>query len=350
MLKYYFDSGTTNSRLYVIDENGKVIYKSEKAVGSKDVSISGDKKLLARELSAMFFQARQSVENLRRTDGTCNGEEQIWMSGMITSSSGILEIPHIGVPVGKEKLAQSVVKFYEADFFKHDIYFIPGIKSVSDGTEITIENVAAINNMRGEETEIAGIVDSGIVDRDSVDSGSEVSVLIMPGSHTQIAVVQSGKIINIISTITGELFKALKSETILSASLEENASELDESLIQLGYKNLICYGFNRAIYITRSLQLFTKSTAGQRKSYLEGVINGGVLQAIKANLAGKVSENQKLNLFVCGNENQFKIIRSIVEKFYPEYKVSLIENNKEMPFSVMGFKAICAEYQALLKK
>lgn len=331
MLKFYFDSGTTNTRLYVLNEKDAVIYKSQKSIGSKDVSLSGDKNLIARELSAMYFEAKDNL--LSKYKNINDMGDVIWMSGMITSPSGILEIPHIQLPVGKQELASKVQKFYEKEFFKKDIYFIPGIKSVPDETEITVENVFQINNMRGEETEIMGILNENLLD--CAEKKSDISVLIMPGSHTQIAVVQNGKIVNIISTITGELFKALKSETILSASLEGNPAELDEKLVVLGYKNLEKFGFNRAIYITRSLSLFTKSSAEQRFSYLEGVLNGGVLQAIKAVLG-----NKKLNLFVCGNENQFKIINSIAKNFYPEYSVFMLENNENIPFSVMGFKAI----------
>lgn len=354
MLKFYFDSGTTNTRLYVIDEKGDVIQIMEKSIGSKDVSLSCDKNLLARELSAMYFEAKDKLQYKYKNINDMN--DVIWMSGMITSANGIVEIPHIGVPVGKKKLASCVQKFYEEKFFKKDIYFIPGIKSVPDGTEITVENVYKINNMRGEETEIIGILEEKIPDihHDSktLTSDSEKSdtfVLIMPGSHTQIAVVKDGEITDIISTITGELFKALKSQTILASSLEEtsekssnpdskvDANNLDLNMVETGAKNLEAFGFNRAIYIVRSLLLFTDSSVEQRKSYLEGVLNGGVLKAIKAVLG-----SAPLNIYVCGNENQFKIIRTIAEKIYPEYRVSFIENNKSMPFSVLGFKAIYA--------
>ena len=102
MLKFYFDSGTTNSRLYVLDDKNTIIYKSEKSVGSKDVSITGNKKLLAQELSGMYFEAKKILQY--------NGEDTVWMSGMVTSPNGILEVPHIEAPAGKEELAKNVSK------------------------------------------------------------------------------------------------------------------------------------------------------------------------------------------------------------------------------------------------
>lgn len=326
MLKVYFDSGTTNTRVYFIDENGKIVWRTEKEVGSKDAAVSGDKELLPRELSELL---RLGLDELGIVEDCV---ESVWMSGMITSPNGIVEVPHISVPVDAEKLASRVFKYNEEKFFKREINFIAGIKTVVDGTVITPENVAQINNMRGEETEICGIIDGKFL-------GDGTSVLIMPGSHTQIAVVKDGKIVNIISTITGELFKALKTQTILSASLEGESPELDEKMVKLGYKNLVELGFNRAIYIDRSMLLFTDSTAEMRHSYLEGVLNGGVLQAICAVL-GK----QSLKAYVCGSQKQFRIIKAIAEDFFPEYKVEKLENSRENPFSVMGFKAIYRQF------
>ena len=326
MFRVYFDSGTTNTRMYFIDENEKIVWRAEKEVGSKDAAVSGDKELLPSELSKLF---RLGLEKLGISEDFV---ESVWMSGMITSPNGIVEVPHICVPVDAEKLASSVFKFTEEKFFKREINFIPGIKTVADGTAITVQNVAQINNMRGEETEICGIIDGKFIK-------GETCVLIMPGSHTQIAVVKDGKIVNIVSTITGELFKALKSQTILSASLEGECTALDEQMVKLGYKNLEELGFNRAIYIDRSMLLFTDSTAEMRQSYLEGVLNGGVLQAVRAVL-GK----QKLKAYVCGSQKQFCIIKAIAEDFFPEYEVEKLENSRENPFSVMGFKSIYRQF------
>ena len=54
MYDVYFDSGTTNTRMYVIDEAGSVVFKTEKAVGSKDAALANDRLLLARELYALY--------------------------------------------------------------------------------------------------------------------------------------------------------------------------------------------------------------------------------------------------------------------------------------------------------
>ncbi|WP_147613356.1 2-dehydro-3-deoxygalactonokinase [Treponema pectinovorum] len=353
MYNVYFDSGTTNTRMYVFNDKGELVFKSEKTVGSKDAALSGDRDLLPRELHHLLENC--CVES--KIDWKDVGE--IWMSGMITSPNGIVEVPHITVPVDLHKLAQNVFVLYEKKFFKKEIHFIPGIKSLPAECKITAENVDKINNMRGEETEICGIMSSF-----SASKGNFIFVL--PGSHTQVAAVKNGSIVNIVSTITGELFKALKSQTILASSLEGEYEKIDTEMVRLGYRNLQNYGFNRAIYIARSLLLFTDSTAEQRHSYLEGVLNGGVLQAISAafgfksksdtdskNLNKAEDKNcnlkkvdEQIDMYICGSENQFQIYNAIAQDFFPEYSVKQMDCGS-LPFSVLGYKAVSAEYKKL---
>ena len=328
MYDVYFDSGTTNTRMYVIDGAGSVIFKIEKAVGSKDAALADDRSLLARELYALYV-------SVLAEKGLCDADiRDVWMSGMVSCPSGIVEIPHIGVPVGIQKLAASVCSYDEKRFFKRTILFIPGVKSVPVEAQITFSNVDAINNMRGEETEIMGIISRIAV--------PDACVFILPGSHTQIAVVKNREITNIISTITGELFKAIKNETILSASLDGTPSGIDASMVRLGYKNLIAYGFNRAIYITRALHLFTDSTNVERQSYLEGVLNGGVLQAVHAAIGDAHSD-----IFVCGSAFQYDILKAIADEYYPTYVLKKIENDPDLPFAVAGYKALSRAYKSL---
>ncbi|QTQ12339.1 2-dehydro-3-deoxygalactonokinase [Treponema parvum] len=357
MYDFYFDSGTTNTRMYVFNGKEEPVYKAEKSVGSKDSALSGDKDLLPRELHLLLEKGCAELKIGRESVG------EIWMSGMITSPNGIVEVPHITVPVDLNKLARNVFVFDEKKFFKKEIHFIPGIKSFPAEGKITAENVDSINNMRGEETEICGIM-SSFPASNSASALKGNFIFVLPGSHTQVAAVKDGSIVNIVSTITGELFKALKSQTILASALEGGYEKIDTEMVRLGYRNLQKYGFNRAIYIDRSLLLFTDSTAEQRHSYLEGVLNGGVLQAVSAAFGGKPDKNPKtqnkaedknrtlkklgepIDMYICGSENQFQIYKAIAEDSFPEYSVKRMECGS-IPFSALGYKAVFAAYKTI---
>ncbi|MCR5289118.1 MAG: 2-dehydro-3-deoxygalactonokinase [Treponema sp.] len=327
MYKVYFDSGTTNSRIYVIDDSGTLIRTTKKAVGSKDTVLKNDKQYLVRELYALYSS---TLADLHIDDSQVSS---IWLSGMVTSKNGIVEVPYVAIPVTPSILADNIFEYDETTYFCRKLFFIPGIKSVPKGISIDFSNVDLVNNMRGEETEIMGILSKGIAQKDTC-------AIVLPGSHTQIAVLQDGAIVHIISSITGELYKAIKEQTILSEGLVPLDTSVDEEMVILGYKNLSTYGFNRALYIVRTLLLFTKATDYQRSSYLEGVINGGVLQAIQAVL-GKTT---KVNIFLAGGSSQYQIYSTIAKQYYPQYTIHQIEEEADAPFSLLGFKSIAACY------
>ena len=106
-------------------------------------------------------------------------------------------------------------------------------------------------------------------------------VMLMPGSHTHGIYIQGDQITGIISNFTGELFYALKQDTILSPVLTSDSLELDEAMVRKGIENLERFGFNRALYICHAMRIFEQGTPQQRLSYGESVIMGGVRQSLE---------------------------------------------------------------------
>lgn len=173
-------------------------------------------------------------------------------------------------------------------------------------------------------------------------------VLILPGSHTQAVLLEDGCIKDISSNITGELFKAVVSETILGASVAgEEEWEIDEEMVCLGANNAHIHGFNRALYILRILDLFTEATLNQRRSYLEGVLNTGVMDAVMEafGLKGMVNPAGQgrcpvISLAVAGDRIQQTIYHGLCRKVYPGFHMIAVCPDKDMPFSVSGLLRI----------
>lgn len=259
----YYDSGTSNSRIYLLDRDFQVRYTEKKAVGSKDSSIAGDNLVLLQGLKELY-------DGMLSATGVDEGqiEEGIYASGMVTSPYGLKEIPHLVIPTTVERFAQSVYRFREEKVFHRDFYLIPGLKT-------TGEDITHVNNMRGEEIEIIGTLDT-LQER----YPGRTIALILPGSHTHTALIQDQQVQGILSSMTGELFHALKTATILSPILSAEGDELDPEMVKEGVRNLETYGFNRAIYICHAMRLFNQGTPAQRKSYAEGVMNGGFPKAL----------------------------------------------------------------------
>lgn len=254
----YFDSGTSNSRAYLVDADLNLITVEKAAVGSKDSAIAGSNKVLIEGLFSLYSQVL-SANGLSDADII-----DIYSSGMVTSPYGLFEIPHLPVPISTEGLAQKVHPFVEETLFHRTINLIPGLKTIN-------EDFAYVNNVRGEEIEIVGLMDTL---HDLL--GGRSAAIIMPGSHTHAMLVQGSEIRGILSNFTGELFHALKQSTIIAPVLSAPIDSFDPEMIRLGVRNLKKFGFSRAIYIGHAMRLFSQGDARARRSYCEGVISGGV--------------------------------------------------------------------------
>ena len=318
----YYDSGTTNTRIYLFRDQ-KLLDQSSEKVGSREVAINGNNQIYLQKLNDMWQNI--CLKNHLSTEMI----DQIWMSGMVSSPTGIIEVPHLCVPINIEDLKKNVRKFYEGQYFHRELFLIPGIKTMCEG-KISLDTVYQINNMRGEETELAGI----LAEKKKIRSNCAI---IMPGSHTQIAFIKDDKIADILSTVTGELYYAIKSDTILKTSLiAEKLEQLDVGMLCKGYEILNQYGFNRALYTVRTMELFMDSTPQQRLSYFEGILNGGVINIV----IKKMLENKMQKVAVYGSSIYREICRILIQKYFPEIAFEGIKSEQEIPYSARGFLTI----------
>lgn len=127
MKKYiaYFDSGTSNTRLYLLDENMDLVDLSKETVGSKDSAVAGTNKVLLSRLKEMYDRALER-QGLR--------EEQIrtiYASGMSTSPYGIKEYPHQTIPISIGYLWHKDFCFIAVRKSRYTLPFIQRAKSFS---------------------------------------------------------------------------------------------------------------------------------------------------------------------------------------------------------------------------
>lgn len=323
MYYFYFDSGTTNTRAYLI-HNEQIIRSGNIPVGSRDSALKHDKTVLMLALKKLYHK-------ILLAEGLTDKDVQaIYMSGMVSSPSGIVEIEHLSLPVDFKTLKNSIVPYEDSECFNRTIHIVPGLKTLPRGVTASMDTVALANNMRGEEIEVFGILHR------FPELGKGRSSIVLPGSHTQAAFLHDGKIENISSTVTGELYHAIVSETILGSSLAgEINTEIIPELVCMGYEIIHQYGFNRGLYIVRSMDLFAESTLAQRMSYMEGVLNGGVMDAV-----AQIMGNSPGTLAIAGPRMQYEIFSALVEKFFPQFKIMEVPVQQDYPFSVEGFLSL----------
>lgn len=128
--------------------------------------------------------------------------------GMVGSRQGWREAGYIACPASLGALQAGITRFETAG---RKLAIVPGVKvDTEDRSDV----------MRGEETQIAGLVALGYG-----RSGS----IILPGSHCKWARLSGQTVMNFRTYMTGELHAALRKHTILRHSIVKGSNETGRS-------------------------------------------------------------------------------------------------------------------------
>jgi len=322
MFNIYVDSGTSNTRAYLI-KDFELIDTAAVSVGTKDSAISGSNCVL---LSAM----KECYDKLLINNGLQDRDiEGLWASGMVTNTFGIIEVEHVSVPVDAHKLLDSIYIHYEDKFFKRKMMLIRGAKTARPGEAVTIDNISRMNNVRGEEIEVVGMVATGILPK------GKDCVMISPGSHTHICHVVNGAIVDIVSNFTGELNYAIKKDTILGGELSDKETGMEPEYVNKGYQYLKRYGICRALYITHATKVFDVCSDEIRSQIMAGIVSGSVIGL----LAMRIAEAWKgvENIIIIGGKSYVESYRILCETVIPHIPVQIVHGYEGKSFALCGF-------------
>ena len=344
MYIFYFDSGTSNSRGYLLELDdaagaaggARILASRKAALGSKDVSQTGDRSLLPRGLKALYDEV---LADAGLTDGDIS---KICASGMITSPFGLIEVPHALVPFGPAELAAAVYPFEEEQFFHRTIHLVPGAKT-ADG-KVSLEELPGVNNVRGEEIEAIGI--KNFVPAEWKEGKY---IILFPGSHTHALLFEGDRIIDILSNFSGEVFHAITTATILSGSTRLTEEEIASGpavpaaeTVRAGLDALQRYGFARAAYIVHASKIFDACDNRTRRDMLSAIIVGTVFQSLALNMESKWTDVKRLAIY--GDDTALLTCSEAAKVFLPQLETAQISNNQEgIVCSVEGMLNILAE-------
>ena len=267
------DGGTTNTRLTLI-ENGKALTVKKTAVGARN----------GRE--ALISAIKDIVDEIAPD---LIGIEAVIASGMITSEYGLVNLPHVTAPAGIPELHKSMLKTEFPEIGKAPWYFIRGVKT----EPISLDRADV---MRGEETELMGILNSG-----------ENSLYIMPGSHSKhIKVDKNGKITGFATMMSGELFAAVMQNTILRDAADfEHSALIGEKLFE-GYEYADSHGINEALFKVRILKNMFGAAKEECYSFLLGVTLHAEVKSIL--------ESDAKSVIITGQKQQKEAIARLLSK------------------------------------
>lgn len=250
------DGGTTNTRVCLV-KNNKITDKLLFCVGAR--AGIDDNALLKRILKTGITDILEK-NNMSESD-----VKAILASGMITSEFGLCVLPHICVPAGIKELHQAMERRILSDITNIPFVFMRGVKMCSSDIE-------KIDMMRGEETELMGIMEDD--ERDCV--------YVLPDSHSKIIRVdEEGRISEFSSMLTGEMVEALSQHTILKDAVSLENAQLEEDYLMQGYEYACKKGINEALFKVRVLKNILDCDLKEIYSFFIGAVLCGEVKRIQ---------------------------------------------------------------------
>lgn len=279
-MKYFFscDWGTSTFRLRLVDAEKQTILSEIKTDYGIASAFDGWKQAGAEEKERIAFYETyisEQVTNIRDSRDNSLSNLPVVLSGMASSTIGMLEMPYSSLPFKCNGIDLSVQTIAGGTGNYSKIIIISGVRTDDDV-------------IRGEETMLTGC---------NVADDDRKQVFIFPGTHSKHIVVRNGIAVYFTTYMTGELFSLLSTKSILAASVKKPDQDFaggdqyfTEGVIKGASTNIM-----NSIFHVRTNQLFSKMVAEENHSYLSGLLIGHELKDISNNKPDTIT-------LVSGNE------------------------------------------------
>lgn len=181
------DWGTSSFRLWLLSEDGSVLGERRSDEGMIRAAASGFDAVLEWHLGELGVAV----------------DLPVIVCGMAGARQGWREAGYLDTPAD---LTQIIRNAMAVDGYARDVRILPGIAQ---------RDRCAPDVMRGEETQLLGLVTDGV----------GPALVCMPGTHSKWVTLDAGKVAGFSTYMTGELFDVLARHSILSAAVG-GASEI----------------------------------------------------------------------------------------------------------------------------
>jgi 2-dehydro-3-deoxygalactonokinase len=189
-------------------------------------------------------------------------EMPLIVSGMASSSIGMMELPYIEIPFSTDAHDLYTETIQATSDFRHRMLIVSGVRTSNDV-------------MRGEETQLIGCL----------DDNSDDQLFIFPVTHSKHISVKKEEVVDFTTFMTGEFFELLSKKSILSNTVEEgenisegnNLESFEKGVADASHMNLL-----HSSFLVRTNTLLNKLSKQENYFYLSGVVIGTELKYLPA--------------------------------------------------------------------
>jgi 2-dehydro-3-deoxygalactonokinase len=242
------DWGTTNRRAYLLDAGGKLLRQEADEHGILNVD-------------GKFEESLQAL--LRRFQLE---SANVILSGMVGSRNGWRQVPYLQTSQPVVYLGDALTEI-DTDLSNVRCQIVPGYQYTD------AQGVPDV--MRGEETQVLG----------ALSLGAGQGWFVLPGTHSKWVRVEGGKISEIATFMTGELFALLSEHGTLAAVMQER--QAIPAAFKAGLQAAQHGGLSHLAFGCRALVVTDEMPAAHAWSYLSGLLIGCELHDIRSRLPGQ---------------------------------------------------------------
>lgn len=185
------------------------------------------------------------------------------LSGMASSSMGLIELPYKDLPFNIDG-SDLEVKFVNNSGDFNPLIIISGASTEDDV-------------MRGEETKIVGCASI-------LSDNEQEQLLILPGTHPKHVIIKDHQVISLKTFMTGEFFDLLSKKSILSGSVERDGDFNDPENLKSFVKAVKASQATELLhnsFMVRTNQVLKHLPKQQNFYYLSGLLIGTELKGLK---------------------------------------------------------------------
>jgi len=235
------DWGTSAARAYRVDAAGAVLDVRQAPLGITQVRDGAFAPALASLLG------NWSTEAIPRL--AC---------GMIGSRQGWVEAPYLACPAEFASLAGALARTPGGE-----LSIVPGVTCRDDAGVLDV--------IRGEETQLAG----------AIDTKDDDVLAVLPGTHSKWAWVSAGRIVEFVTYMTGEVYALLLTHSILGRMAGRAVASAGPAFAKGVARGLQSGGLLHQIFGARTLALAGELAGGDVPDWLSGVLIGAEIRSAR---------------------------------------------------------------------